>query len=298
LVARQSPASAASAAGSAQGAEVFSTPHEAAVAVVSATERFDTDALVRIFGSDAEDILFTGETPLDRQRAADFAAQANEKRTWSMDPSGNRAILLVGNGAWPLPVPLVKVNGGWSFDIQAGREELLNRRVGANELDAIAVCRGYVDAQYDYAYEQRQEFTVHQYAQRVISTPGTHDGLAWQNPDGTWGGPVGENVARAIQQGYRQGAQPFHGYYFKVLTGQGPAAPLGAMNFVVQGAMIGGFALAAAPAEYRVTGVKTFIVSYQGIVYQKDLGPNTLAIFQNMTLYNPDATWQRTDDSW
>jgi hypothetical protein len=157
-----------------------------------------------------------------------------------------------------------------------------------------------VDAQYDYAYRKREGYAVHQYAQRIISLPGKQDGLAWQNPDGTWGGPVGEHVARAIAQGYTptSNPQPFHGYFFKVLKGQGPAAPLGAMNFVVNGAMIGGFALAAAPAQYLVTGVKTFIVGWEGIVYQKDLGPKTLEIFKNMTLYNPDKTWQRTKDNW
>src|SRR5216110_3871210 len=138
---------------------------------------------------------------------------------------------------------------------------------------------------------------VNQYAQRVISTPGKHDGLAWQNPDGTWAGPVGEDVAKALQEGYSaQGGKPYHGYYFKVLKGQGPAAPLGEMDFTVGGAMIGGFALAAAPAEYRVTGVMTFIVGPDGVVYQKDLGPDTLKTFQSMDKYNPDKTWKVTED--
>lgn len=275
--------------------------HQAVVALVDAAAKFDVAAIVQIFGTDAEDILFTDEPVRDRQRAADFAAQANEKRTVSVDPTdSNRVTLVVGREAWPFPIPLVKQGGKWSFDIQAGRQELLYRRIGANELDAISVCRGYVTAQSQYALQKREGYEVHQYAQRILSTPGQQDGLAWQNADGTWGGPVGENVARAIAQGYTNtgNPQPFHGYFFKVLKGQGPAAPLGAMNFVVQGAMIGGFALAAAPAEYEVTGVKTFIVGYDGIVYQKDLGPKTLRIFQNMTLYNPDKTWQRTDDDW
>ena len=133
---------------------------------------------------------------------------------------------------------------------------------------------------------------------QFISSTGKHDGLAWQNSDGTWGGPVGETIARVLEEGYSTKSQPFHGYYFKILKGQGPAAPLGEMDFVVKGAMIGGFALAAAPAEYRVTGVKTFIVSYEGVVYQEDLGPDTLKIFKDMELYNPDKTWQRTDDTW
>ena len=300
VAAQQAAANATPPAAASVGSAVrFGTIHEAAVALIDATQRFDVSALVQIFGPEAEDILFTDEAPLDRQRAADFASQANEKRNVSVDPSGNRAVLIVGREAWPFPVPLVKRGGKWSFDIQAGRQELLYRRIGANELDAITICRGYVEAQYEYAYQKRQGYQVHQYAQRLISTPGTQDGLAWQNPNRTWGGPVGLNVARAIAQGYTGiRSEPFHGYYFKILTGQGPAAPLGAMDFIVKGVMIGGFGLAAAPAEYEVTGVKTFVVSYEGIVYQKDLGPNTLAIFQNMKLYNPDKTWQRTDDKW
>jgi len=297
----QVPATAAAPAAPVAGPRSFDTVHQAVVALVDAAAKFDVAAIVQIFGTDAEDILFTDEPVRDRQRAADFAAQANEKRTVSVDPTdSNRVTLIVGREAWPFPIPLVKQGGKWSFDIQAGRQELLYRRIGANELDAISVCRGYVTAQSQYALQKREGYEVHQYAQRILSTPGRQDGLAWQNADGTWGGPVGENVARAIAQGYTNtgNPQPFHGYFFKVLKGQGPAAPLGAMNFVVQGAMIGGFALAAAPAEYEVTGVKTFIVGYDGIVYQKDLGPNTLRIFQNMTLYNPDKTWQRTDDDW
>ena len=277
----------------------FDTPQQAASALIEAAAKFNAPALVRIFGRDGQDIVLTGETPRDRQRAANFAAAAKEKTRISVDQAKGYAYLIVGNQDWPFPAPLVKRGSQWAFDIATARQELLYRYIGANELDAITICRGYVDVQYQYAYQTRQGYGVHQYAQRLISTSGTHDGLAWRNPDGTWGGPMGENVARALAQGYSGSrTEPFHGYYFKILTGQGPAAPLGAMNFVVKGAMIGGFGLAAAPAKYRVTGVKTFIVSYEGIVYQKDLGPNTLEIFKNMTLYNPDKTWQRTDDNW
>jgi hypothetical protein len=169
--------------------------------------------------------------------------------------------------------------------------------VGANELNAIEICRGFVDAQHEYAMEKHDGSKVNQYAQRVISTPGKHDGLAWQTPDGTWAGPVGEEVAKALQEGYSaQGGKPYYGYYFKVLKGQGPAAPMGEMDFMVGGAMIGGFALAAAPAEYRVTGVMTFIVGPDGVVYEKDLGPDTLKTFQSMDKYNPDKTWKVTED--
>jgi hypothetical protein len=188
-------------------------------------------------------------------------------------------------------MPIVRKSGKWSFDAAAGRRELLYRRIGMNELDAIELCHGYVEAQHEYALQRHDGSSVNQYAQRIISTPGKQDGLAWRNPDGTWGGPVGEKIAQIIEQGYTSKAEPYHGYFFKVLKGQGPAAPLGEMEFVVKGVMIGGFALVAAPAEYGVTGLKTFIVSHDGVVYEKDFGPQTLDAFKSMERFNPDKTW-------
>jgi Protein of unknown function (DUF2950) len=277
----------------------FSTPQEAAQALIQATETYDVPALLEIFGPDAQDVVVS-EDPVDaKNRGMAFSALGREKNTISLDPKNpRRAELVVGNDEFPLPIPLVKRNGKWYYDLAAGRQEILFRRIGENELDALDVCRGFVEAQQEYALEKHDGAQVNQYAQKVISSPGKRDGLAWQNADGSWGGPVGENVAKALEQGYTDKTQPFHGYYFKVLKGQGPAAPLGEMDFVVKGAMIGGFALAAAPAQYRVTGVQTFIVSHDGIVYQKDLGPNTLDVFKSMTVYNPDKTWHRTDDDW
>jgi hypothetical protein len=274
------------------GARMFDSPQQAADALVDAAERFDVAELTRIFGPKGNDIVFSGEVAQDRKHAADFAAQARQKKSITVDPNrGTRAFLLVGDDDWPFPVPLVQKAGKWCFDGQAGREELLYRRIGANELDAIEVCRGYVEAQHEYALQQRGIYDVNQYAQRIVSTAGKHDGLAWQNEDGTWSGPVGANIARAIEQGYTSSADPYHGYFFKILKGQGPAAPLGEMDFVVNGVMIGGFALVAAPAEYNVTGVRTFIVSHDGVVYEKDLGPNTLDEFKKMERFNPDKSW-------
>ncbi len=279
------------------GAKSFDTPQAAADALVAAAGKFDEHALEEIFGPGGDALVLTGEYPQDRQRATEFAAQAHEKQSISLDPkAGSRAILIVGSENWPFPVPIVKRGSTWSFDANAGRQELLYRRIGYNELDAIQVCHGYVDAQQAYALQKREGYAVHQYAQRVISSPGKQDGLAWQNPDGTWGGPIGEAIARAIEQGYTTGAEPYHGYLFKILKGQGPAAPLGEMDFLVEGVMIGGFALVAAPAEYRVTGVKSFIVSHDGVVYQKDLGPATLDEFKKMERFNPDKSWTRVPD--
>jgi hypothetical protein len=275
------------------GAKTFDTPQQAADALVAAAEKFDQGILKEIFGPGGEDIFLSGEYPQDRQRAFDFAAEAHEKESVSVDSrKGNRAFLLVGNEDWPFPVPIVKLGSRWAFDADAGREELFNRRIGSNELDAIDICRGYVEAQHEYAFQKREGYDVNQYAQRIISTSGKHDGLAWQNSDGSWDGPIGEKIAHAIELGYSR-SEPYHGYFFKVLKGQGSAAPLGEMDFVVKGVMIGGFALVAAPAEYGVTGAKSFIVSHDGVVYQKDLGPNTAAIARAMKEFNPDTTWKK-----
>jgi Protein of unknown function (DUF2950) len=276
----------------------FDTPQQAADALVQVAAKFDPAAATEILGPDGTDIVSSEDPVADKKDAQTFAAKAKEKLSIEVDKKDpNRAVISVGNDALPLPIPLVKQSGKWVFDTGLGRQEILRRRIGANELNAITICRGFVEAQHEYASEKHDDSKVNQYAQNIISTPERHDGLAWQNEDGTWGGPVGPEVAKALQQGYS--AKPdtaYHGYYFKVLKGQGPAAPMGEMDFVIGGAMIGGFALVAAPADYRVTGVKTFIVGPDGKVYEKDLGKETLKTFQAMDRYNPDKTWQETTD--
>ena len=275
----------------------FVTPQQAADALIDAAEKFDVAALEDILGPDGRDIIHTGETALDKEQATAFAAQAREKRSVAVDrKAANRAFLSVGRDDWPFPVPIVKRGGKWSFDSKAGRQEVLLRRIGRNELDVIEICRGFVEAQHEYALMKPHGSGVNQYAQRLISTPGKQDGLAWQLGDGTWGGPVGEKVAQAIARGYTARGEPFHGYFFKVLKGQGPAAPLGRMNFLVSGVMIGGFALVASPSEYGVTGVKSFIVSHDGVVYEKDLGPGSLSAFRRMEIFNPDKTWSPVEE--
>jgi hypothetical protein len=280
------------------GARTFDNPQQAADALLEAADKFDVAALTEIFGPEGHDIVLSGEFAQDRKHATNFAAEARRKKSVSINPrTGNRAFLLVGDEDWPFPVPLVKRGDKWLFDSKAGRQELVYRRIGENELDAIEICRGYVEAQYDYALQQRAINDVNQYAQRIVSTPGKQDGLAWQNSDGKWDGPVGENIARAIEQGYTSGSEPYHGYFFKILKGQGPAAALGEMDFVVKGVMIGGFALVAAPAVYNVTGVRTFIVSQDGVGYEKDLGLKTLEDFNKMERYNPDQSWKPVVDN-
>ena len=283
------------------GQKEFDTPKQAADAIIEVATNLNLAAAKEILGPDGEDIISSEDPVMDRNRATAFANKAKEKMSVEISKNNrNQAILVVGNDDFPLPIPIVKQKGKWFFDTKVGREEILNRRVGENELNAIEICRGFDDAQHEYAQEKHDGSKVNQYAQQILSTPGKHDGLAWQNADGTWGGPVGEEVARALEEGYSYQAggspKPYHGYYFKVLTGQGPDAPMGEMNFVVGGAMIGGFALVAAPADYRVTGVQTFIVGPDGVVYEKDLGPDTLKTFQSMDKYNPDKTWKVTED--
>ena len=277
----------------------FSSAKEAADTLLRAAEVFDVATLGEILGPDATDLVASADPVADKKRATDFAAKAKEQTSLNVDPKNSkRTILSVGNDHFPLAIPIVQRKGKWIFGTKAGRDEMLMRRIGANELDAIDICRGFVDAQHEYAQEKHDDSQVNQYAQKIISTAGKHDGLAWQNADGTWGGPVGEAVAKAIAQGYSDKSQPYHGYHFKVLKGQGPDAPLGQMDFVLKGVMIGGFALAAAPAQYRVTGVQTFIVGPSGVVYQKDLGPDTLKTFESLDRFNPDKTWKATDDEW
>src|SRR5262249_10160247 len=277
----------------------FSSAKQAVDTLIRAAEVFDVAALKEILGPDAANLISSADPVADKKRAVDFAAKAKQKTSLNADPKNSkRTILSVGNDDFPLPIPIMQHKGKWIFDTKAGRNEILMRRIGANELDAMEICRGFVEAQHEDAEEKHDDYRVNQDAQTIISTAGKHDGLAWQNADGTWEGPVGENVAKAVAEGYSDKSQPYHGYFFKVLKAQGPAAPLGQMDFIVNGVMIGGFALVAAPAQYRVTGVKTFIVGSNGVVYEKDLGPDTLKGFASLDRFNPDKTWKSTDDEW
>jgi hypothetical protein len=279
--------------------KAFDTPELAGDALIAAAESFDVAALKEILGPGSEDLVASEDAVQDKNRATEFVAKAKEKHSIEVDPkNANTATLLVGNDDWPLPIPIVKRSGKWYFDTKAGHEVILLRRIGANELDALDICRGFVEAQHEYAAEKHDDAKTNQYAQKIISTPGKKDGLAWQNADGTWAGPLGDEIAKALEQGYSDKARPYHGYFFKVLKAQGPDAPMGEMDFVVGGAMIGGFALVASPAEYKVTGVKTFMVGHAGITYEKDLGPDTMTAFKSMERFNPDKSWKATEDQW
>ncbi len=277
--------------------KMFSTPEGAADALIEAAANYDEKALTEILGPDSYDIIHTGEPARDKEMAAEFAAQARTRQRVTKGARNAKvATLFVGNEDWPFPVPINERLGRWYFNTAAGRREILLRRIGRNELDAIEVCNGYVEAQHEYALTRKAAGSPNQYAQKIVSLDGDENALAWKKADGSWDGPIGEKIAAAITKGYSSG-EPYHGYYFKILTGQGPAAPLGQLDYVIKGVMIGGFALIASPAQYRNTGVKSFMVSQDGVVWEKDLGPKTLEIFKSTDRFNPDRTWQPVKDN-
>lgn len=278
--------------------QAFKTPDEAASALVRAAEASDMKALVTVLGPDGEDVVASGDEVADAATREKFVAAYNAKHQITLE-GDNRAIMVIGQEDFPLPIPIVRKDGMWRFDTAAGVDEILFRRIGKNELDAIQACLAYVDAQNEYAEKDRTGAGINTYAQRIISQPGKKDGLFWPTSQGEEESPLGELVAEATAQGYRVGGgrTPYHGYYFKILTKQGPAAPGGELDYIVNGKMIGGFALVAYPAEYRNSGVMTFIVNHTGDIFQKDLGPNTARVAERMTSYNPDATWQKVSDT-
>lgn len=278
--------------------QAFKTPDEAASALVGAVKAGDQKAIVAVLGPDGVDIASSGDEVADAATRQKFLSAYDVKHQIAMD-GDSKATLVIGQEDFPLPIPLLRKDGMWRFDTAAGRQEILARRIGKNELDAIQTSLAYVDAQNEYSEKDRTGAGVKTYAQRVISQPGKKDGLYWPASQGEDASPLGELVAQATAQGYRTGGgrTPFHGYYFKILTKQGAAAPGGELDYVVRGKMIGGFALIAYPAEYRNSGVMTFIVNHAGVVYQKDLGPRTAKLAEGMTSFNPDQTWQKVSDT-
>jgi hypothetical protein len=286
-----------SGASTAAGGQAFDTPQQAADAIVQASAAGDVATLEKILGPGGKDIVVSGDPVEDKNNLEKFAAKAHEKMSVSVDAKNSkRATLLAGNDDWPMPIPIVQNNGKWRFDVAQGKHEILARRIGGNELDTIDILRGFVDAQKEYASELRNGAKTHQYAQKWISTPGKQDGLSWNGPDGKPAGPIGDEIAKLLAEGYSNKAEPINGYYFRTLTAQGPNARLGARNYIVDGAMIGGFAAVAWPAKYGSTGIQTFLVNNDGDVYQKNLGPDTAKIVAGMKTYNPDKTWTITED--
>jgi hypothetical protein len=274
----------------------YKTPQDAVEALAATARSGDQKAALEVLGQDGEDIISSGDKVADDAVRQRFVTSYDAKHQITM-AGDNRAVLVIGDNDYPFPIPLEKnKNGTWSFDTDEGRREILYRRIGHNELDAIQTVLAYVDAQKDYADKDRGA-GLGLYAQRFVSSAGKKDGLYWPTTQGEEESPLGELFAAASRQGYRagEGRSPYHGYYYKILTKQGPAAEGGAADYVVDGKMIGGFALVAYPAEYRNSGVMTFIVNYAGQVYQKDLGPDTADIAEKMTSFNPDPTWKKVD---
>ena len=274
----------------------YKSPEAAADALVTTAKSGDMKAALEVLGRDGEDIISSGDKVSDDAVRARFVASYDAKHQIAME-GAKKAILIIGDNDYPFPIPLEKnKDGTWSFDTQAGREEILARRIGHNELDAIQTSLAYVDAQNDYAAKDRGD-GVGTYAMRFVSAAGKKDGLYWPTAQGEEESPLGELFAAASRQGYRadEGRSPYRGYYYKILTKQGPAATGGAADYVVRGKMIGGFALVAYPAEYRNSGVMTFIVNHDGTVFQKDLGPDTAKLAEAMTSFNPDSTWKKVE---
>lgn len=280
--------------GASQAQQSFSSPEDAAAALASALKTGTRRTILKVLGKDAEDIIESGDDVADAEMRQRFLSAYDAKH--SVKAEGNKkATLILGADDFPFPIPLVNNNTGWEFDPAAGRTEILYRRIGRNELSAIQASLAFVDAQNEYAEKDRTGAGAGIYAQRIVSNPGKKDGLFWRDDKDP--SPLGEFAAQASAEGYKAGEQaaPYHGYYFRILKGQGSDAPGGALSYVVKGKMMGGFALIAYPAEYGNSGVMTFLVNHSGTVYQKDLGRRTGSIAKRIELFDPDQTWKKVD---
>jgi hypothetical protein len=282
----------------ANGEKTFASPGDAVLALYNAAKSNDTPALNALFGSNAQKILNTGDPVADKNALANFVRRYEQMHRVVMEPDGT-VTLYVGADNWPTPLPIVKNGSGqWYFDTEAGVKEILYRRVGTNENDAIETLHTLVEAQFDYAEQMHDGSSTKQYALKFISSEGKQDGLYWKTDDSQPPSPIGPQIVDASTEGYnmQQGkTTPFHGYYYRMLAKQGAAAKGGARDYVVNGQLTKGFAFVAYPAEYRNSGVMTFIVNQDGVVYEKDLGADTDKLGSSLTDYNPDSTWTKLD---
>jgi hypothetical protein len=274
--------------------KTFASAEDAVKATIQAARSNDDKEMIAIFGPSAKDLIFSGDLVADRERRANFLKAYDEKN--SLVTEGETRILVIGNKDWPFPIPLAKKGERWVFDTEKGRQEILNRRIGANELSTIETLLAIVDAQREYAMKDRDKNALLEYAQKFVSDPGKKNGLYWEPKQGDSQSPLGPIMEQAKRAGYKgqqasNQSSPYHGYIYKILKAQGKNAPDGAYNYVVKGKMIGGFAVVAYPAQYGNSGVMTFIVNHEGKVFQKNLGKNTASIAAAVTEYNPDSTW-------
>jgi hypothetical protein len=273
--------------------QAFKSAESAADALVTAARTGNRQQVIAVLGPGSAEIASSGDQVQDEETRKEFVAAYDAKHSIRRE-DGKSATLVIGQDDFPFPIPLVEKNGSWSFDTKAGREEILARRIGRNELAAIQIALAFYDAENDYADIMPKMDGMSVYAQRIISRPGKKDGLYWPSAQGEPESPIGEAVADASQRGYRVGkGEPYHGYRFKVLTRQGPAAPGGELEYVVDGKMVGGFGLVAWPAEYGNSGIATFMINHHGDVYEKDLGPDTQKLASRMSRFNPDRTWKK-----
>lgn len=276
----------------------FSSPEEALKVAIAAVKSDDDKELLAILGQDAKDIISSGDPVADKTRRQQFIEAYDEKHELVKD--GDKMVLVIGKQDWPYPIPLVKKGEGWVFDTVQGREEILNRRIGENEYSAMQVLLATVDAQREYFMKDRDGDGILEYAQKFLSDPGKKNGLYWASKEGEEQSPLGDLVAEARVEGYRAasaGGKPpaYHGYYYKILTAQGKNAAGGAYSYLAKNNMIGGFAVIAAPAEYGNSGVMTFMVNYDGVIYEKDLGKNTLDVAKKIAAFDPDKSWKKVD---
>jgi hypothetical protein len=272
----------------------FKSPSEAVQALVAAVKTGGDKELLAVLGPEAKELISSGDEVYDREARQKFLEAFDERN--SIEPDGDNFLLVIGKNDWPYPIPLVKKGAHWVFDTASGKEEILDRRIGKNELDTIQVLLAIVDAQREYAMTDRDGDSLMEYAQKLKSDPGERNGLYWDPQDGEESSPLGQLIANARAEGYasdgdKNNPEPYHGYHYRILTAQGNNASGGAFEYIVDGRMIGGFAVLAFPAEHGNSGVMTFIVNHDGVVYQKDLGENTTEVAKAMILYDPDETW-------
>jgi hypothetical protein len=278
----------------AQAQQTFETPQIAAQSLINAAKTDDPTRVDTILGKDARAVISSGDPVYDRQIKAALVTAYDKAHDIVHTDDANIVILKVGPGDWPFAIPIVKGENGWYFDVAEGKRKMLFRRTSFNEINAILICLTYTDVQSEYAEMSRKRTGIDAYAQHIISHPGKKDGLYWPHKSKEEKSPLGDFMARATIEGYRNNGEksPYHGYYYKILTRQGPSAKGGQFNYVTDGHMIGGFALVAWPAKYRNSGVMTFIVSHDGTIYQRDLGEETPKIVANMKEFNPDKRWE------
>jgi hypothetical protein len=278
--------------------KTFSSPSEAVKTMVDAMKEGNAGHLVEIFGPAGKEMYSSGDDAADRQTREEFVKAYEEKNR--LETVGkNKMILHVGKEDWSWPIPIVKTGKRWHFDTKEGRQEILARKIGENELAAIQVCLAYVDAQREYAQDHRAS-GLHEYAQKFVSDPGKTNGLCWEEKDEGKQSPLGPFVAHACKESYTDAQQagtvkPYHGYLYRMLRKQGRDAPGGAYDYIVNGKMIGGFALVAYPARYASSGIMTFVVNQDGVVYEKDLGKNTEKLAEAMIMFDPDKTWKKVE---